>query len=133
MIGLALAVSVDPRVGLAGIVVCDAANSCTDLGRTFDARRTSQSDDPLMRLVGAQPLLERMKISTEGTRIAARVDMSTDEATNLVERLVLVRQAMQRQAVQDSLEDKRPAPAETHDPAGETLDAGGPDASSKGR
>jgi hypothetical protein len=130
MIGLGLAVSVDSRVGLSGVVVCDAANACTELGRTFDARRSSQSDDPLIRLVGAKPLLERMKISSEGTRITARVDMSTEEAANLVERLLLVRQALQRQEAQDSLEDQRPAPAQPPDDAGTSGDGGSLDAGS---
>jgi len=131
MIGVGVAFSVDERVGLSGVVVCDAANACGELGRTFDARRTSQSDDPFVKLLGAKPLLERMKITSEGTRIAARVDMSTDEATHIVERLMLVRQALQRQDALDSLEDKRPAPpapTQPRDPVGETQDAGTQDA-----
>lgn len=129
MIGLGLAVSVDTRIGLSGVVVCDAADACTNLGRTFDARRSSQSDDPLIRLVGAKPLLERMKINSEGTKIAAHVDMSTEEATNLVERLLLVRQALQQQEAQNSLEDQRPAPPGPRENSGETRDGGPPDAS----
>ncbi|MBK9266977.1 MAG: hypothetical protein IPM54_45280 [Polyangiaceae bacterium] len=111
MIGLGLAVSVDARVGLSGVVVCDAAPSCGELGKVFDARRTSQVDDLVVRFVGAAPILERMKISSEGTRVSARVDMSAEEATGLVERLLLLRRALERQEALDSLEDKRPAPA----------------------
>lgn len=128
MIGLGLAVSIDTRVGLSGVVACDAAQPCADLGRTFDARRMSQADDPLMRLIGAKPLLERMTIAAEGTKIAARVDMSSEEATNLVERLMLLRQALQRRELQDSLEDKRPAPPAPRETSEETRDAGASDA-----
>jgi len=128
MIGLGLAVSIDTRVGLSGVVACDAAQPCADLGRTFDARRTSQADDPLMRLIGAKPLLERMTITAEGTKIAARVDMSSEEATNLVERLLLLRQALQRRELQDSLEDKRPTAPAPRETSEETRDAGASDA-----
>lgn len=129
MIGLGLAANIDTRVSLSGVVACDMAQPCADLGRTFDTRRASQSDDPLMRLVGAKPLLERMKITAEGTKIAARVDMSSEEAANLVERLLLLRQALQRRDVQDSLEDKQPAPPAPREIVDETRDAGAPDAS----
>jgi hypothetical protein len=128
MSGLGLAVSVNDRVGLSGVVTCDAAAPCSDLAATFNARRTSQSDDPLMRLLGVQPLLERMKINAEGTRITARVDMSLDEATSLVERLMLLRQALQRREALEALEDMRPAPAETAVPPPERSDAGTSDA-----
>lgn len=128
MIGLGLAVSVDTRVGLSGIVVCDAAAACEELGQTFDQRRVSQADEPLMRLLGVKPLLERMKIATDGTKISAKVDMATDEAATLVERLILLRQAMQKREIEDSLEDKRPAPAPPSAPAAESSDAGVSDA-----
>lgn len=128
MIGLGLAVSIDSRVGLSGIVVCDAANPCAELGKTFDARRASQTDDPFIRLLGAQPLLERMKIGAEGTKISARVDMSTEEAAALVERLLLVRQALQRQEARESFEDKEPPQTPPREPPVESSDAGLPDA-----
>jgi hypothetical protein len=128
MIGLGLALSVDTRVSLSGVVVCDAATACAELGRTFETRRASQAEDPFVRLLRAQPLIERMTIGTEGTRIAARVDMSTDEATKLVERVLLVRQAIQQQATEDSLEDKRSAPVDPRDHPGDRVDAGSLDA-----
>lgn len=131
MIGVGLALSIDTRVGLSGVVLCDAANACAELGKTFDTRRVSQSDDPFVQLLGAKPLLERMKISADGTRIGARADMSTEEATNIVERLLIVRQAMQRQEALDSLEDKRPAPAPLREPVEELPDAGTTDAGAK--
>jgi hypothetical protein len=117
MIGFGLSVSVDTRVGLSGVVVCDAPRSCEELGKIFDARRAKESEDPLIRFVGAAPLLERMKISTEGTRIGARMDMSAEEATRLVEQLLLVRQAIRRQEAQKSLEDQRPAPVPSAEPS----------------
>ncbi|HRI62888.1 MAG TPA: hypothetical protein PK156_01590 [Polyangium sp.] len=130
MIGLGVAVSMDSRVGLSGVVVCDAAAACAELGRTFDGRRTSQTDTPLMRILGAKPLLERMKINADGTRILARLDMSPEEATNLVERLMLVRQVLQGRDESASLEDQRSRPAQPREPAGEIIDAGPADASS---
>lgn len=130
MSGLGLAVSMNDRVSLSGIVTCDAAPACADLAATFDARRTSQADDPLMRVLGIQPLLERMKINADGTRIMARVDMSVDEATSLVERIMLLRQALQRREALEALEEQLPAPAPERIPASEPVDAGAPDASS---
>ncbi len=117
MIGIGVAISFDARVGLSGIVACEAAKSCEELGKIFDARRASQSEDLLFRVIGAAPILERMKIGTEGTRISARVDMSADEATGLVERLLVLRQAMQRQEAVDSLEQKRPVAPQPSEPA----------------
>jgi len=128
MSGLGLAVSMDDRVGLSGVVTCDAAPACLDLATTFDGRRTSQADDPLMRVLGVQPLLERMKINAQGTRIMARVDMSVDEATSLVERLMLLRQALQRREALEALEEQLPRPAPAPEAPVEASDAGLPDA-----
>lgn len=129
MSGLGLAVSMNDRVGLSGIVTCDAAPACSDLATTFDGRRTSQADDPLMRVLGVQPLLERMKINAEGTRIMARVDMSVDEATSLVERIMLLRQALQRREALEALEEQLPARPPEREPPVEANDAGPADAS----
>lgn len=130
MLGVGLSVSVDTRVGLSGLVACETANACTDLGQTFETRRTSRTDDPIIRIVGAKPLLERMKIAATGTKITARVDMSTEEATNLVQRLLLLRQALQQQEARDSLEDQRPAPPPPREEAVVPQDAGPSDAGS---
>jgi len=110
MMGLGLSASIDQRVGLSGVVVCDAPQPCAELGKIFDARRASQADDLVARFIGAGPILERMNITSEGTKIAARVEMSAEEATGLVERLLLLRQALQRREALDSLEDKGSAP-----------------------
>jgi len=99
IVGLGLAVSLEPRIALHGVVACDAAKPCAELAKIFDARRAAQAEDTLARLLGAAPLLERLRIVAEGERIHGRVDMSADEATNLIERLLVLRNAArQREA-----------------------------------
>jgi len=108
VLGLGLSVSIGERVGLSGVVACDAAPACADLAKIFEGKRLAQSDDMLVRLMGLGPILSRLRITSEGPRIAARVDMSTDEATELVTRVIALRAAAGR--------ERPPAPDDTREP-----------------
>ncbi|TKC99890.1 hypothetical protein [Polyangium fumosum] len=110
VVGLGLSVTIGERVGLSGVVACDAAAPCADLARIFEGKRTAQSGDPLVRLMGLGPILERLQIGAEGPRISARVDMSTDEATELVTRVIALRAAAARQRGPVEEEPLAPAP-----------------------
>ncbi|MDC3958592.1 hypothetical protein KEG38_32355 [Polyangium jinanense] len=96
VVGLGLSVSIGERVGLSGVVACDAPAPCADLAKIFDGKRAAQADDTLVRLMGLGSILERLRIGSEGSRISARVDMSTDEATELVTRVIALRAAAGR-------------------------------------
>ncbi len=109
VVGLGLAVTIGERVGLSGIVACDAAPACGDLAKIFDGKRAAQANDMLVRLMGLGPILERLRIGSEGARISARVDMSMDEATELVTRGIALRAAAGRQKPPPS-EDREPPP-----------------------
>jgi hypothetical protein len=94
--GLGLSVMLGARVDLHGVVACDAANACAELSGVLDAKRTAGADDMLVRLVGIGAVLDRMRIAPTGDRIHARVDMTTEEATTLIERILALRGAGRR-------------------------------------
>jgi hypothetical protein len=110
VLGLGLSVTIGERVGLSGVVACDAAAPCAELAKIFEGKRATQSGDMLVRLMGLGPILERLKIGSEGPRISARVDMSTDEATELVTRVIALRAAAGRQ--RGPVEEDRGPPRE---------------------
>ncbi|MRG96962.1 hypothetical protein [Polyangium spumosum] len=108
VVGLGLSVSIGERVGLSAVVACDAAAPCAELATVFEGRRVAQADDMLVRLMGLGPILSRLEIGAKGPRISARVDMSTDEATELVTRVIALRAAAGRQ--RDPVDEPREPP-----------------------
>jgi hypothetical protein len=96
VVGLGLSVTLGARVDLHGVVACDAPKPCAELAGVLDGRRAESANDMLVRLVGIGAVLERMRITPEADRIHARVDMGTDEATTLIERILALRGAGRR-------------------------------------
>ncbi len=104
VVGLGLAVAVEEHVLLHGIVACDRAPACAELSNIFDKRRKAEADGLVVRLLGIGPALERLRIDAEGERVHGRVDLSKNEATNLLERLLVLRAAA---AQKGEAEDKQ--------------------------
>ncbi|UQA60350.1 hypothetical protein [Polyangium aurulentum] len=128
--GVGLAVTLGARVDLHGVVACDAAKACAELSGVLDAKRAAGADDMLVRLVGIGAVLERMRITPTNDRIHARVDMATDEATTLIERILALR-AAGRRADDDRprrpREEPMPPPPDAVVEPGEGAERGAPD------
>ncbi|WP_437779392.1 hypothetical protein [Sorangium sp. So ce1097] len=96
-------VALGPEIAVHGVVLCDAAAPCAELGAALRAARDARADDLATRLIGLGSVLERVAIAAEGEALHASVKLSADEAAALVERLASLR-GLRRPAT-------RPAPA----------------------
>ena len=128
--GIGLSVTLGARVDLHGVVACDAAKACAELSGVLDGKRAAGADDMLVRLVGIGAVLERMRITPTGDRIHARVDMATDEATTLIERILALRAASRRgddERPRRPREEPAPPPPDTVVQPGEGAERGAAD------
>jgi hypothetical protein len=98
--GGALGITMGPNVAVHGVISCDDAAACAKLAGSLAEARAARAGDPLMRLVGLGPVLEKLTIQPQGELVHARVDIPAEEAALLAERVLALRNL------------RRPAPAE---------------------
>jgi hypothetical protein len=87
----ALGVVLGERIGLHGVLVCDAAEPCVDVASSLKAARDERAADFATRLVGFGALLEQVRIEAHGEVVHARVDVPGAEAAVLLDRLLALR------------------------------------------
>lgn len=107
--GGALGVGLGANVSLHGVLACDDAAACLRLASAADEARKARSGDPLLRLLGLAPLLERLAVQPEGEVVHARVEVPPAQAVTLAERLLALR-AMRRGSPRPEPPPRRPAP-----------------------
>ncbi|WP_437812182.1 hypothetical protein [Sorangium sp. So ce1078] len=111
------AVALGPEIAVHGAVLCDAEAPCADLGAQLRAARDARAEDLATRLIGLGAVLERIVIAAEGKALHARVKLSAEEASALVDRLASLRGL--RQPSLGPREPPAPAPEGTAAPRGD--------------
>lgn len=85
------AVSVDRAMRIAALAHCDAKEPCAQLAETLREARDESAKDIGARLLGVGTLLDRVRIEAKAERLQAHVDLTPEEATALVDRLLALR------------------------------------------
>jgi hypothetical protein len=108
--GGALGVVLGASVGMHGVLACDDASACLRLAGAAEEARKARSGDPLFRVLGLAPILERLALSPEGEVVHARVEVPPAQAATLAERLLALR-ALRRGAPRPEAPKRPPPPS----------------------
>ncbi|WP_437528519.1 hypothetical protein WME79_45710 [Sorangium sp. So ce726] len=114
-------VALGPQIAVHAAVLCDAEAPCEALGAELRAARDARAADFATRLVGFGAVLERIAIAADGKALHARVKLSPEEASFLVDRLASLRGLRQPAPA-----PRRPPPAQADSDAPPPADASAP-------
>jgi hypothetical protein len=87
----ALGVSLGARVAIHGVVACEKAEACARFATTLKALRDERANDYATRLVGFGNVLEQLEIEPAGELIHLRVDLASEQAALLADRVLKLR------------------------------------------
>lgn len=87
----ALGVSLGARVAVHGVVACEKAEACARFATTLKALRDERANDYATRLVGFATVLEQLKIEPAGELIHLRVELASEQAALLADRVLKLR------------------------------------------
>lgn len=87
----ALGVSLGPRVAVHGVVACEKAEACARFATTLKALRDERANDYATRLVGFGNVLDQLKIEPAGELIHLRVELASEQAALLADRVLKLR------------------------------------------
>jgi hypothetical protein len=87
----ALGMTLGPFVGLHVVVSCESTFACARLADALGSARDARVADVGTRIMGFSDVLSQIKITAEGELVHARVNVPSDQAAQLAERLVALR------------------------------------------
>ncbi len=87
----ALGVSLGARVAIHGVIACEQAEACARFATTLKSLRDERANDYATRLVGFGNVLEQLKIEPAGELIHLRVELASDQAALLADRVLKLR------------------------------------------
>src|SRR5690606_9459900 len=91
----AAAMAADTMVRVGVLANCDAPEPCAELASTLREARDEKLAEIGTRLLGLSSLLSKLQIDARGTTLTARLELPAEEATKLVDRLMVL-QALRR-------------------------------------
>ena len=106
--GGALGVRVGASVAMHGVIACDDAAACDRLAVSIQRARDARAGDALLRLLGVSALLEKVRVEPAGELVHARVDVPTEQAAQLAERLLSLRGLTRREPAERAARPKLP-------------------------
>jgi hypothetical protein len=87
----AIALQLGASVRLHAVLACEEARACAGLAEALRAARTERAADMGTRMIGLGSVLDRLDIEAERDLIHARVEVPTDEAALLLDRVLNLR------------------------------------------
>lgn len=88
---VAASVSVDTAIRLRALVACDANEACDKLAGTLREMRDEAASHLGMRALGLAKPLNRLAVEVKANRLEARLELTREEASSLVDRLSTLR------------------------------------------
>lgn len=110
----ALGVSLGARVAIHGVIACEQAEACARFAVTLKSLRDERANDYATRLVGFGNVLEQLKIEPAGELIHLRVELASDQAALLADRVLKLR----------GVSHPMPKPEDLQQPGADRADAG---------
>jgi len=111
----AAAMAADTMVRVGVLANCDAPEPCAELASTLREARDEKLAEIGTRLLGLSSLLSKLQIDARGTTLTARLELPAEEATKLVDRLMVL-QALRRALPDRDEEPEMPAPSDVVKP-----------------
>lgn len=103
----AVVVSTSPTIRIRALANCENEQPCAKLSESLNGSLAEGAKDLGVRLLGMGKLMERVRISSKDERLELQADLTAEEASGLVDRLLALRAL------------RRPAPLPTPDAANE--------------